>query len=324
MTDFISSLVFSAPSNIDEDNLSAILHNLRISKALSVFTHLTELDLSRISINPQDLHNYGISTTVKTLILCWSMESDFPDLSKLGKSSTLVVDIERTEEVPHAAFSPFLWHPVSATSYNTLTGLCINERACRFNHRTMGNVGWFFQNYKSIKLPRLRHFTLTHTFGPFDDVYAFIKCHPSILEVNISGVSDETALSLQSMISLIEGTGVWQPSDPDEDRHDDPICRDGFFTLCAFGFVRIPNPSKTHSHRYIATSLTLNQTTGESDRYEGEEPQGDLESFLELGSYPVFALVDHLTLTLDDLEEQTSGFKYFMVIFMFNRNVLHH
>ncbi|GBE77704.1 hypothetical protein SCP_0105860 [Sparassis crispa] len=155
-----------------------------------------------------------------------------------------------------------------------------------------------------LTFPHLRVLSLHHEVSSPEDVYGFIHRHSSLLEVNVSFSSFRHFLSLESLMLLVEGTGIWTHQFTLGDEHERDMSQGSSnIGFKSFAFTRMPLASDpTHSSQgplYELTRLAL-PVKIQAAFWSSDEWVSDVPQFLATAD--VFRAVEELRLSYENIQ----------------------
>ncbi|KAL6310188.1 hypothetical protein BKA93DRAFT_745896 [Sparassis latifolia] len=144
-------------------------------------------------------------TNLRSFCFSWCSSFVFPDLD--GWPELQVLRIYPYSRNKHDQVAC----PSMPKIYSKLMTLAVH---------TVPSSPWWSNHIGMLTFPHLRVLSLQHEASSPEDVYGFIHRHSSLLEVNVSFSSFRHFLSLESLMLLVEGTGIWTHQFTSGDEHE--------------------------------------------------------------------------------------------------------
>ncbi|KAI0338700.1 hypothetical protein BDW22DRAFT_669107 [Trametopsis cervina] len=246
------------------------------------FSGLVEFRWTQDVCTNSTIDHLAFCPNLETLMLVWEESAEWPRLDLLPKLRTVrlalkyAINGEEARKPPHEDSSPPFIYP-------SITTLAVHH------YRVLPSA-FITTHLLPRRFPSLQVLTLTGgELGP-DELFHFIHCHPTLLEVNIAN-----ALSMEvrpeALLKLIDGTGTWKHTG-DAQHTGVPICQitpeeynslapypedlvwtppgDGIVVCDDFAFTRTPLslsatewqlPTGSPDPRYACSALAMKNLT---------------------------------------------------------------
>ncbi|KAI0347775.1 hypothetical protein BDW22DRAFT_1424042 [Trametopsis cervina] len=255
------------------------------------FSGLVEFRWTQDVCTDSTINHLASCPNLETLELAWEDRAEWPRLDLLPKLRTVrlalryAINGEEAQRSSHEdSDAPFI--------FPSITTLAL------YHDRTLPSA-FMATHLPPRRFPSLRAFTLEGGEMNMHELFHFIHCHPTLLEVNI-GMAPDMRIRPEALLQLIDGTGTWKDTvvsyqmgipicqitlqeynehapypqawvwSPDE--RGIPTCRD-------FAFTRIPwtpnatewqHPIGSPFPRYACTALALQNLSMDIDSCSAE------------------------------------------------------